>query len=235
MSYTCISCDNKSEKLYHKYKGGIIKITVCDKCGKVVDKYIEYDLVIVSLDALLLKRQAFRHILINRRLKSHWKILLVLLICEAITKLLDDTDIDDNKLWKSGDVIYSALEIDLYWNFIFAGLEMFSLISGVLLCIYIFRLFLPQTEFQSFTNIIHGLVLSCLGKILILPAILWGLKTSTLYVQLCMLFTVAANVQALRVLLPDWNTIVIMICIVCGHTLANLTSVGLQTIKTVLI
>lgn len=35
------------------------------KCENVVDKYIEYDLVVVSLDALLLKRQAFRHILIN--------------------------------------------------------------------------------------------------------------------------------------------------------------------------
>ena len=30
-----------------------------------MDKYIEYDLVVVSLDAVLLKRQAFRHIIIN--------------------------------------------------------------------------------------------------------------------------------------------------------------------------
>ena len=34
-------------------------------CKQVVDKYIEYDLVVVSLDAVLLKRQAFRHIIIN--------------------------------------------------------------------------------------------------------------------------------------------------------------------------
>ena len=40
-----------------------------DRCGKVVDKYVEYDLVIVSLDALLLKQQAFRHILLNNCIK----------------------------------------------------------------------------------------------------------------------------------------------------------------------
>ena len=34
-------------------------------CGKVVDKYIEYELVIIFLDAVLHKPQAYRHILFN--------------------------------------------------------------------------------------------------------------------------------------------------------------------------
>ena len=35
----------------------------------MVDKYIEYDLMIISLDAMLLKRPAFRHILVNSGIK----------------------------------------------------------------------------------------------------------------------------------------------------------------------
>ena len=38
-------------------------------CGRLVDKYIEYDAVIVCLDALLLKVQAFRHVLYNSHIQ----------------------------------------------------------------------------------------------------------------------------------------------------------------------
>ena len=36
-----------------------------DKCGHVADKYIEYDPVVIFLDALLHKPQAYRHMLFN--------------------------------------------------------------------------------------------------------------------------------------------------------------------------
>lgn len=39
-----------------------------DSCKKPVDKYIEYDLVIILIDAVLCKTQAFRHILFNTSL-----------------------------------------------------------------------------------------------------------------------------------------------------------------------
>ena len=43
----------------------IIFIFIQEKCEKVVDKYIEYDAVIIFLDALLHKPQAYRHLLFN--------------------------------------------------------------------------------------------------------------------------------------------------------------------------
>ena len=44
-----------------------------NECNEVVDKYIEQDPVLTFLDALLLKIQAFRHILHNCGLKvSHF-------------------------------------------------------------------------------------------------------------------------------------------------------------------
>ena len=39
-----------------------------DKCLNVADKYIEYELLLVSIDLILLHEQAYRHILFNRSL-----------------------------------------------------------------------------------------------------------------------------------------------------------------------
>lgn len=40
-------------------------MTVCPKCGKLADKYIEFDNVLLFLDVLLLKPQAYRHVAYN--------------------------------------------------------------------------------------------------------------------------------------------------------------------------
>lgn len=51
--------------LYSEFKSQYIKLTVCPGCGKVADKYIEFDYVILFLDILLLKPQAYRHLAFN--------------------------------------------------------------------------------------------------------------------------------------------------------------------------
>lgn len=40
-------------------------MTVCPKCGKFADRYIEFDNVILFLDLLLLRPQAYRHVAFN--------------------------------------------------------------------------------------------------------------------------------------------------------------------------
>lgn len=42
--------------------------TVQTNCNNVVDKYTEYDNVIICLDALLHKSQAYRHLLFNAQI-----------------------------------------------------------------------------------------------------------------------------------------------------------------------
>ena len=39
------------------------------QCSAVIDKYIEYDPVVISLDILLLNRKALRHVLFNSNIK----------------------------------------------------------------------------------------------------------------------------------------------------------------------
>ncbi|KAI5968392.1 ARV1 [Candida margitis] len=68
----CIECGHRNiPNLYSKYKSEYVKLTVCESCNKVCDKYIEYDAVILFLDILLLKKPAYRHLSYNL---TEWKI-----------------------------------------------------------------------------------------------------------------------------------------------------------------
>jgi len=46
----------------------------------------------------------------------------VLLLCEAVTKLLRQQNFNKDRNWPPENVLYSALEVDLYWNFVTAAL-----------------------------------------------------------------------------------------------------------------
>ncbi|ODQ80174.1 hypothetical protein BABINDRAFT_26451, partial [Babjeviella inositovora NRRL Y-12698] len=61
----CIECAEPIQCLYSKYKSNYIKATVCQACGEVADKYIEFDKVVLFLDLLLIKPQAYRHLVFN--------------------------------------------------------------------------------------------------------------------------------------------------------------------------
>ncbi|KAK6461479.1 Arv1-like family-domain-containing protein [Scheffersomyces coipomensis] len=62
----CIECTNPNiDCLYSKYESDYIKLTICPECGKIADKYIEYDNVILFIDLLLLKTRAYRHLAYN--------------------------------------------------------------------------------------------------------------------------------------------------------------------------
>lgn len=62
----CVECKNPNiQQLYTELKSKYIQMTVCPECGKLADKYIEFDNVILFLDVLLLKPQAYRHLAYN--------------------------------------------------------------------------------------------------------------------------------------------------------------------------
>lgn len=62
----CIECaQHNIDCLYSQYKGTYIRLTTCPNCGLVVDSYVEFDLVILFLDLMLWKPQAYRHLAYN--------------------------------------------------------------------------------------------------------------------------------------------------------------------------
>lgn len=61
----CVECNEPVDSLYVKYTNDYIKLTDCPSCSKVADKYVEFDNVILFIDTLLLKPQAYRHLVYN--------------------------------------------------------------------------------------------------------------------------------------------------------------------------
>lgn len=62
----CVECSNPNiERLFDRYESEYIKLCICPKCGCVVDKYVEYDNVILFIDVMLMKPQAYRHLAFN--------------------------------------------------------------------------------------------------------------------------------------------------------------------------
>ena len=67
-AFICVECGTPSnEPLFIEKSKGNIELTRCVSCSNVIDKYIEFELILIAIDIILHKIQAFRHILFNRR------------------------------------------------------------------------------------------------------------------------------------------------------------------------
>lgn len=62
----CVECGQPVNDLHHQFRGAGIRLTRCEYCQRVADKYVEHEAVIIFLDLVLLKPQAYRHLLFNR-------------------------------------------------------------------------------------------------------------------------------------------------------------------------
>ncbi|KAI0213628.1 Protein ARV1 [Lamellibrachia satsuma] len=181
--YRCIECGYEAVELYKDFKAGIIKISHCVSCHKVVDKYIEFDPVIIFLDALLHKPQAYRHLLFNDKFKAPGRLLLIFLLCDTYLK------------WES-------LQTDRPHP---PGVHLLRNSRGRLLqdvCPCNHRMVSATHNKVSTSLLVWSLVVSSFGKLLAIPAILWGQTHSAIYMILANVFIFTSNVSALKVLCP---------------------------------
>ncbi|XP_060800639.1 protein ARV1 [Amyelois transitella] len=81
--YRCVNCGKPHSALYKTYGPTLLKLTKCDKCKGIVDKYIEYDPVIVMIDIVLITKEAQWHVLYNTEFKSYWKLFIILVMVET--------------------------------------------------------------------------------------------------------------------------------------------------------
>ncbi|CAN0418567.1 unnamed protein product, partial [Phaeothamnion confervicola] len=86
----CVECGHAVPQLYKQYSEGNIRLARCDACGSVADKYIEYEFVLIAIDLVLHRAEAYRHLLFNRQpLCNHtqdariWRLALGLVLLEA--------------------------------------------------------------------------------------------------------------------------------------------------------
>ncbi|XP_027644883.1 protein ARV1 isoform X3 [Falco biarmicus] len=167
-------------------------------CQKPVDKYIEYDAVIVLINAILCKAQAYRHILFNTKINIHGKLCVFCLLCEAYLRWLQLQD--SSQSTDPDDLIRYAKEWDFYRMFGIASLEQTSFLVGIFITLWWMRPEMLKTK-SDFILLLKALLLSSYGKLLLIPAVIWEHDYTPLCLAFIKVFVLISNSQAIRVTL----------------------------------
>ncbi|WKX94326.1 hypothetical protein Q1695_011519 [Nippostrongylus brasiliensis] len=85
-NYRCVNCMEPAASLYQRYSEGVIRLSDCKCCGNVVDKYVEYDTMLVVIDLIVHNISAYRHLLHNMKIQSHLRLAVIFLFCDAYDK-----------------------------------------------------------------------------------------------------------------------------------------------------
>lgn len=141
----------------------------------MADKYIEYDSVIILVDLILLKRQAYRHLLYNCEIKHYWKLAIILWLIESFRNFfLCNNNNEYVQYWKTFQPNFNR-NCNLYL-IIFS--TVFALISFVFTVIFLTKFkwyFYPNNANTcSVIHLMKALVIGGSGILLGLLEITWG-------------------------------------------------------------
>ncbi|KAJ7342229.1 hypothetical protein JRQ81_009745 [Phrynocephalus forsythii] len=216
-SYRCIECNQKATELYKDYQRGVLRISICKSCEKPVDKYIEYDPVIIIINAILCKAQVYRHILFNTKINIHGKLCIFCLLCEAYLRWLQLQDSSQSP--DPDDLIRYAKEWDFYRMFGIASLEEAAFLIGLFATLWSAKPVELRTK-EDLTFLLKALLLSSYGKLLLIPAVIWEHDYTHLCLKLIKVFVLTSNYQAIRVTL-NTSRILCLVAILNGLILEN--------------
>lgn len=174
----CVECGAAVLHLYKEYSKGNIRLSICEKCNATVDKYVEYEVVLILIDLLLHKPQAYRHILFNRKPSLSF---LLLLRLACIITLLDMNMkaflierrqlvvVRDGSMYENAtpNSIFGVSQLSLHL-FSLAAIE--NLTYGLVITALI-RCFWSK---RCNTQLLSTLVVSSFGKIFIMFSVIWN-------------------------------------------------------------
>lgn len=191
MNPRCVKCGHGIEKLYIQYSPGNIRLLKCGNCKSVADEYIECELLILIIDLILHKPQAYRHLLFNvlHRKNSDFDSLLF-----KISFLF--LFLDAYKLW--------ILDEISEWSVLSLGLKTLggSLLGNmVFFCVlFVFsRRFLTFVEgFSGYKDVLLTMVVSSYLKVYMLCMLVWEFPASVVYI--IDLLVMSSNLVALLVI-----------------------------------
>ncbi|XP_059583618.1 protein ARV1-like [Alligator mississippiensis] len=196
--YRCMECSGKAPELYRDYQHGGLHLSICKSCQKPVDKYIEYDPIIILINAILCKAQAYRHILFNTKINIHGKLCIFCLLCEAYVRWLQLQDFSQNI--DPDDLIRYAKEWELYRMVGIASLEQTSFLVDIFTALWRARPKMLKRN-SDFILLLKALLLSSYRKLLLTPAIIWEHNYTPLCLHLINVFVLTSNSQVIGVTL----------------------------------
>ncbi|KAK1129508.1 hypothetical protein K0M31_019231 [Melipona bicolor] len=209
--YRCVNCGAKVEELYRKYCPSVLKLLKCETCDLLADKYIEYDPAIILVDLILLKRQAYRHLLYNCDITSCWKLVIILWLIESFRNFfLCNNSNQYIQYWKIFQSNVNG-ECNLYLILFNTAFALATFAFTIIFCTKVKWYLYPNNPNKcSVIQLMKALIIGGSGKLLGLLEITWGhifLTPHYLlilgYTLLCLLtaYSVATNNKKLESLI----------------------------------
>jgi hypothetical protein len=88
-SIVCVHCGNAARSVYVEYSPGNIRLSTCAHCQSPVDEYVENETLIVIIDAILHKPEAYRHLFFNYPELHNFNLLNLIWKATLVDLLLD--------------------------------------------------------------------------------------------------------------------------------------------------
>ena len=188
---TCINCGHQCKGTMYKVYGKEastkhVKLTDCRRCKKAIDDYIELDDCILFLDALLLKKRFYRHIL-NNELPT-WQTTFKL----SVLFLLSDSFFHWSKLTSRGG---SYVEQELTFYIILSQVCLRNLFTYVCIVAIVYSM----KRGVDFQDLFQGLILCSYVKLFQVPAVLWSSEFFNITSYIIQILLVLSMTQCLDV------------------------------------
>lgn len=220
--YRCVNCGAEVEELYRRYCPSVLKLLKCGTCDLLADKYIEYDPVIILVDLILLKRQAYRHLLHNCDITPCWKLVIILWLIESFRNFfLCNNSNQYIQYWKIFQPNFNG-QCNVYLILFNTAFALATFVFTVIVCTKVKWYFYPTNSNKcSVIQLMKALIIGGSGKLLGLLEITWGhifLTPHYLlmlgYTLLCLLttYSVATNNRRLESLIILGIGIVVYNC-----------------------
>eukprot|EP01083_Nonionella_stella_P158002 513599_1 len=224
----CIECGAPVNNIYRDYGKGSIRLSHCPKCGKVADKYIEYQLVLILLDLILHRHQVYRHLLFNR-IDYHESGVHIILLKMIPALICFDAYLKWFRLAKYYESVDSVIvslmspkPFDCHFIILgAAALEFVLFISGVLLCAKLLH-FRVDTHFVKYNYLVMAILISSFGRLLILLMMIWDYDVK--FGSAVNVFVLTSNFTATKVFL-DGTDLQAGFCVLGGYAMRMMVPV----------
>ncbi|KAF9669150.1 hypothetical protein SADUNF_Sadunf14G0078100 [Salix dunnii] len=225
MEPRCVECGFPIKTLFVQYSPGNIRLMRCENCKAVADEYIECEFMIISIDLILHKTKAYRHLLFNvinqntvnfevqaaafsyvgflRFIRadlqgSLWKSIFAFLLLDACIRSHNDRSLLLKR--NEGEWGSSMSFSSIVWTFQEIIVDVF-VGNFVFLCILLLSMRLvinSSIQISRCKDILLAVLVSSYFKIFLIATMVWEFPSSVIFI--IDLFVLSSNTVALKVI-----------------------------------
>ncbi|CAI4222476.1 unnamed protein product [Auanema sp. JU1783] len=209
--YVCIHCMHPCSELYYKFSSEVIRLKECENCGEIVDKYIEYDSVLIVIDLIIHYSMAYKHFLYNVEKGNFLRLAIIFCFCEAYDKWITERAslLDAKKVYDLEWIFYKSL-IQSSTEFV-----VFTFITWLVDRI--------SSKPRSVRFIAESTIIGYYGNVAVVLSIIFRLSNEFSYRFGTQVFLLISHIQVQRALFPKFGFVTNILIVLVAMGISSYT------------